>query len=76
MAGSTEHADTAGLNSIKHDIYKIFLHIYVLYTTALPCSSFIILQSILFSNCFMPKINVYESDGTTEFLYIMGVVWC
>ena len=45
MAAVTEHADTAGPENIKHDIYKRkILHNYALCTTALHCSSLVILQ--------------------------------
>ena len=66
MAGSTEHADTAGPNDIKHDIYKRkILHNYALCTTALPCSPLVILKISCFYVFFAKGICVEVGRGTT-----------
>ena len=66
MAAVTEHADTAGPEDIKHDIYKRkILHNYALCTTALPCSPLVILQISCFHVIYAECICVEDGRGTT-----------
>ena len=66
MAAVTEHANTAGPEDIKHDIYKRkILHNYALCTTALPCSPLVILQISCFCVIYAEGICVEVGRGTT-----------
>ena len=74
MAAVTEHADTAGPENIKHDIYKRkILHNYALWTTALPCSPLVILQISCFYVFYAEGICVEVGRGTiVSFKYYMN----